>query len=431
MGKDERKGLLNSTRKKSSRSFRGLVTGKSKRDKKKAKEEAASQSQKEDVPASPLSVPETKTKPTISSEVELSAKPIVDDETVYGAEFDDASRAAATVTSDTLTKESESEPVGDPIAIVLLLMDPKTRRFELLQLEFDTTKATVSDILQQIPISATEESLRTQSFEIVCDVEGLEYDHDKRLSNYLDDNAVIITVPKSNHPNGSEHAAKMAKPILRDPKVQEMLRSAGVNFPPPQAVEEVVIEVTAPSKAPEEATPTVINQPAEEKIVKSRGLSEKSPSPPKPIPSPDVKPKSSNFTMFLIIGAVMAYMIAVLVNVNGVLTTPLEPGTVLKPGAWRSRCGFAQSSTCKPAYIEMGIDGTLQVVENNGVTFSLRGNVCEEEEEDCVPGAVIEEDGTLKIGGTIPKVGQKSKTPLNPWPFADGVGGAKGKKMWS
>jgi len=422
MAKDERRSMLSSAKKKSSRSFRGLVTGKSKRDKKKAKEEAASQSQKDLM--NRLSVPDTKVMPPKGTDVFVSAKLIVDneEETVYGAEFDEASRAAATVTSETV-QESESEPVGDPIAIVLLLMDPKTRRFELLQLEFDTTKATVSDILQQIPISATEESLRTQSFEIVCDIEGLEYDHDKSLSHYLDDNAVIITVPKSNHANGPEHAAKMARPILRDPKVQEMLKSAGVNLPTPQAAEEIVKEVPAPS---EEAppTPAETDQTKEEKIGRSLPVQT-------PISTPDVKSKSSNFTTFLIMGAVMAYIITVLSNMQSVMTSTLEPGTVLKPGAWRSRCGFAQSSACKPAYIEMGTDGTLQVVENNGVTFSLRGNVCGEEEEDCVPGVVIEEDGTLKIGGTIPKVIQKSKSPLSPWPFADGVGGAKGKKTWS
>lgn len=78
----------------------------------------------------------------------------------------------------------------------------------------------------------------------------------------------------------------------------------------------------------------------------------------------------------------------------------------------------------------MGADGTLQIVENEGVTFSLSGKVCAETEENCVPGAVIEEDGSLKIGGVIAKVDLKSKVPLNPWPFADGIGATKGRKAW-
>ena len=42
--------------------------------------------------------------------------------------------------------ETEKTPVGDPIRVILLLMDPKTRTFEILQLEFDSSVAKVSDI---------------------------------------------------------------------------------------------------------------------------------------------------------------------------------------------------------------------------------------------------------------------------------------------
>jgi len=450
MGKDDRKSLLtSSTKKKSSRSFRGLVTRKSSKKllKSKAKEEeAVTLTKKEvDVPALASSVTDTKSSSiskideaveTVETEVTTTIEPptfAADDETVYGAEFDEASKAAPTVTSgDTQTKASEAETIVDPIGVVLLMMDPTTRRFELLQLEFDTAKATVSDILRQIPISATEESLKTQSFDCVCGIEGLEYDHDKPLSEYMDGNSVVITVPKTNT-KGSEHAAKMARPILRDMKVQEMLKSAGVTLPDlavPQAIPEVVKEVV-PIPPPSTDTAKV----TERKITPSSPVAEKEYTPVSPPTTsrtlPSSSPKSHNYTMLLILGVVAAYMIRVLINFQGHITTPLQPGSVLAPGAWRSRCGFAQSSACTSAYIEMGLDGTLQVVEDNGVTFSLSGKVCGEEDEDCVPGAVIEEDGTLKIGGVVAKVGTKSKTPLTPWPFADGVGSAKAKKTWS
>lgn len=420
-------------KKKSSRSFRGLVTGKSKKDLKKDKKKSKAEETQttpvmKEPPISPSSVAEVETKA-------ISAKPI-DDETVYGAEFDDASKAALTVTSDnTQTKETEADFV--PIAIVLLLMDPTTRRFELLQLEFDSTKATVADIIRQIPISATEESLRTQTFDCVCDTSGLEYDHDKPISDYVEGNAVVITVPKTNT-KGSEHAAKMAKPILRDPKVEEMLMAAGVSLPDPPIVEEVAITKATsaapkapPKKVPSTPTPTPTPTPVpkprstETSTSKSRAV-----TPAAPIPQPTETPKSSNFTMLLIVGAVIAYMARVLVNFQGQITSPLEAGSVLVPGAWRSRCGFVQTNNCKPAYIEMGADGTLQIVENEGVTFSMSGKVCAETEESCVPGAVIEEDGSLKIGGVIAKVDLKSKVPLNPWPFADGIGATKGRKAW-
>lgn len=426
MAKVDNKSLSGS-KKKSSRSFRGLVTGKSKKDKKKAKAD--------EVPQTPEVVKDPPIQISPSLEVEsnpiptpIPVKPI-DDETVYGAEFDDASRAALTVASDALTRETESEPLASPIAIVLLLMDPTTRRFELLQLEFDSTQATVADILRQIPISATEESLRTQKFDCVCDTSGLEYDHDKPLSDYVKGNAVVITVPKTNT-KGSEHAAKMARPILRDPKVEEMLKSAGVTLPPAPAVEEVAIakEPVAAPKAPPKEVPSA---PAPKPVSTETATSKpRAVTPAAPIPQPSESPKSSHFSTLLVMGAVIAYMARVLVNFQGQITTPLEVGTVLVPGAWRSRCGFVQTNNCKPAYIEMGTDGTLQVVENEGVTFSLSGKVCAETDEACVPGAVIEEDGTLKIGGVVAKVEKKSKVPLNPWPFDEGIGGAKGRKAW-
>ena len=36
---------------------------------------------------------------------------------------------------------------GPPLLVVVLLMEPKSRRFELLQLEFDSGRATVADVL--------------------------------------------------------------------------------------------------------------------------------------------------------------------------------------------------------------------------------------------------------------------------------------------
>lgn len=432
------------------KSFRGLVSSKSKREKKKAKEEEKSTpviKEEKTTETTPAKSTSSETKPTKTKPVAVETKPAetkpaetkpaeakpakaetkpaatksvdtatkaVDDETVYTADFDAQSKATTTVEGSDKAANSSLPPIADPLAIVLLLMDPITRRFELLQLEFDTKNATVADIIQQIPISATEESLRTQTFDCVCDADGNEYDHDKPLSDYVDGNAVVISVPRTNT-KGAMHAAKMAKPILRDPKVEEMLKSAGVNLPPPPAQDEAVKEVKEVDTNPN--TPRAV-PPLET---------------PSSIPEESVKPaevtKSSNFTSYLIIGAVAAYMARVLLHFQTEITKPLGVGSTLAPGAWRSRCGFIQTD-CKPGYIEMGMDGNLHIVENEGVTFSLLGNVCDEGDESCVPGAEISEDGTLKIGGAPVKVGLKSKYPLNPWPFDEGIGPVKGRKAW-
>jgi hypothetical protein len=274
------------------------------------------------------------------------------------------------------------DTTSDPFATVLLLMDPTTRRFELLQLEFETKNATVADILQQIPIAATEECLRTQSFNCVYDMDGNEYDDGKPLSECGKSNPVVITVPKT-YTKGALHAANMAKPILSEPKVQEMLSSLN--------------EMTA--VAPSQNT---ISAPVT---------------------------KSSRLSSLIIMGAAAVYAAYLVAKFQTEITKPLGVGSTLAPGAWKSRCGLVQAD-CKPAYIEMGIDGTLQIVENEGVTFSLIGNVCEEEDESCVPGAEIFEDGTLKIGGVPAKLVMKSQTSLNPWPFDEGIGPMKVRKAW-
>ena len=54
---------------------------------------------------------------------------------------------------------SAKTPVGEPVQVILFLMDPQTRRFELLQLELNSATAKVSDVIDQIVISATEPSL--------------------------------------------------------------------------------------------------------------------------------------------------------------------------------------------------------------------------------------------------------------------------------
>jgi hypothetical protein len=104
-------------------------------------------------------------------------------------------------------------------------MDPQTRRFELLQLEFDAQIAKVEDIFSQIPISATEPSLKNQTYVSICTPSGTEMDSSKELSEYVTKAAVVIAVPEfPDGSNGVESAVKMAKPILSNPKVARMVR---------------------------------------------------------------------------------------------------------------------------------------------------------------------------------------------------------------
>lgn len=172
---------------KSFKRIRGLLTGKSRREKKK--------------------LPEAKSAPDEAS-------------TIYGVDVDDRSVA---------TTETGSIPVGSPekpllmLKVVLLLMDPTTRRFELLQLEFDSMKALVSDVLAQIPESVTEESLRKQSYKAICGKDGIEMMPEELLSSFCQGSDVLVAVPESI--SGSD-CARLATPILNDDKVVSMVSSS-------------------------------------------------------------------------------------------------------------------------------------------------------------------------------------------------------------
>jgi hypothetical protein len=107
------------------------------------------------------------------------------------------------------------------LKVVLLLMDPQTRRFELLQLEFDSLKALVSDVLAQIPVSVTEDALRKQVYSGVCGHAGQQMTSDKLLATFCHGNDVLVAIPKGL---SAKECARLAKPILGDVKVGAMVR---------------------------------------------------------------------------------------------------------------------------------------------------------------------------------------------------------------
>ena len=118
-------------------------------------------------------------------------------------------------------EEQKSEKKAFILKVVLLLMDPETRRFELLQLEFDSLKALVSDVLAQIPISVTEEALRLQTYTGIAAKDGIEMPPSKLLSSFCKGNEVLVAVPDGVAP---KECARLARPILSDDKVVSMVR---------------------------------------------------------------------------------------------------------------------------------------------------------------------------------------------------------------
>lgn len=117
----------------------------------------------------------------------------------------------------------KAQPTKAPapsLQLVLLLMEPLTRRFELLQLEFDSARARVVDILAQVPLSVTEEAIREQDFDgVLCDT-GEVMTQGKLLVEFCKEKQVLVALPKGLD---VEECNRLARPILSDFQVSKMV----------------------------------------------------------------------------------------------------------------------------------------------------------------------------------------------------------------
>ena len=106
------------------------------------------------------------------------------------------------------------------LQLVLLLMDPTTRRFELLQLEFDSNRARVADIMAQIPVSVTEEAIRKLSYKGVIDSQSTHQGGSARLADFCSTKEVLVALPSDL---SIKDCTRLARPILSDEKVIRMV----------------------------------------------------------------------------------------------------------------------------------------------------------------------------------------------------------------
>jgi hypothetical protein len=107
------------------------------------------------------------------------------------------------------------------LKVFLLLMDPQTYRFELLQLEFNSLNALVSDVLAHVPVSCLDDTLRKQAYSGVCGRAGQEMTSDKLLASFCHENGVLVAIPTGL---SAKECARLAKAILGDDKVEVMVR---------------------------------------------------------------------------------------------------------------------------------------------------------------------------------------------------------------
>lgn len=198
--------MFQASQKKKKVSVKGLLNGESRKER-RAREEQ-----------------EAKAKGTVAP----SQPDTLEAETVYQVDVDD--RTISVMSGDTKNTSTTADKAAEGflaggnksymLKVVLLLMDPETRRFELLQLEFDSDKALVSDVLTQIPVAVTEAVLKKQSYVGICGNAGTEMNSDVLLSEFCKGNDVLVAVPSGVE---ASECARLARPILNDEKVINMV----------------------------------------------------------------------------------------------------------------------------------------------------------------------------------------------------------------
>jgi len=350
------------------RSLRGLLTGESRRER-KAKRAAERQ----------VAIEEGKTpEPVQQNNLED------EEETVYGVNVDNSCANDTPISQPLLAakKDDDESTLGmGALQVILLLMDPATRRFELLQLEFDSQQAVVRDVLAQVPHSVTEEALRKQNYSGVCDRKGQELYYSTCLGDVCTGSDILIALPENLD---AKECARLARPILSDKNVIEMLKSSGIDVS--------TLEVASETQELPRSVPTLLSS---EKKPQNGNIEGKT-----PVSSPI--PASSNglyFAIFVFLSALAMQVIQMSV------TAPLGPGQSLSLNAFMSKCGYKAflPVLCEEFSLIMSNDNTLTLYRSDGeAVWKILGD-CEEETDVCEGGLRFNEDKTLTIGGKLVK----------------------------
>lgn len=273
------------------------------------------------------------------------------------------------------------------LSLILLLMDPETRRFELLQLEFNAETATVRDVLSQIPYAVNEEKFRTQVYSGIVDSNATVKEGDTLLSSFCKGKDVLVATPWNV---SADTCAKLARPIIHDSKVSSMLRASG-------------------------ADPDVWRAENSKSLSSSASL--------------------MTFGKEQVFYFILALWVAMFTQgCHMYRSSPLESGQVLAPGSIMNKCGVLPTfaTGCSgDAYLHMGKNGMLRFYNaDRDLIWSMQGGLCHT--KTCVDGLEIKADGNLVIGGKkVDSIFAKNNenVDLAPWPFVTQPKGLKRKRL--
>eukprot|EP00586_Coscinodiscus_wailesii_P006303 CAMPEP_0172481004 /NCGR_PEP_ID=MMETSP1066-20121228/6513_1 /TAXON_ID=671091 /ORGANISM="Coscinodiscus wailesii, Strain CCMP2513" /LENGTH=483 /DNA_ID=CAMNT_0013242865 /DNA_START=114 /DNA_END=1565 /DNA_ORIENTATION=+ len=322
------------------------------------------------------------------------------------------------------------ETLSNTVQIVLLLIDPTSRRFELIQLEFDSVKAIVQDLLSQIPSAASEESVRDQGYDGICTIDGEEMSCTGKLKDFVEQNeginAVVLAMPEGVSP---EDCAEMAKPILADKnviavvdpsgKTQSLSSSDGI------AEDSAEQKSEATTDGADESTPAVTEDEESRKEVIKGTLSKKMQHVLGAIHSLDVD--TLPVPILIVLGMSM-FFVPVLAFIfyrhHSMISAPFSTGDIITPGVTRSQCGLFGKvpfvKLCEPKSVSFDEDGVLSLYHGNEVQWQMKGGKCDDSGEvECI--VKISEDGNVMIAGKKARMEGNTADEISPWPFADEV----------
>jgi len=399
-------------------------------------------------------VPELETNAVVDTEPESVVKE--DKKAVDASVISDSKApkesAVSSKIADSVSRSLEETKVEN-VQVILLLMAFTSRRFELLQLEFDPNKALVSDILAQVSTSATEEELRSQNYVGICNIAGSEFPAELLLRNVVQkENEVMLAISEGVT---APACAKLAAPILNDSKVRAMLGHS------PPVVESAPRKIEKPSAKVEpivpKSTPIIVpvlgNTGDIEPVKKEEAISkqEKTAGTETLVSSKEATLSSESKIAEILVGqadpvpieagggpgasalkVVLALLVIVavvpLTMLHARITSPLGPGDRLKAGQFRRKCGITSLTQdsfngCSELSAEFDDKGVLTVYnlgsmlsDNKTVLYRLMAEKATQSGGELFVGA----DGSLTIGGkpVLVEVPSQSNPDLSPWPFA-------------
>lgn len=150
-----------------------------------------------------------------------------------------ASDSHLTPRTKPLMSRTMSAPIPSPsddtavFKIFLLLIQPKSKIFELIQVIYAPSKTTIGGILEMIPANATEPALGSQAYAGLCrPKDGNEITEMNQMASSHNSEAecakiclgeILVAIPVGY--SGAQ-CATMSKPILANPKIVKLLKKS-------------------------------------------------------------------------------------------------------------------------------------------------------------------------------------------------------------